>query len=222
MPRRPGPALRPWHASRRCAWPWAASPRRPIREPTAAPERKLPEPVLRRLVYTVGDGLESRVPADWLWLSRHVKMGDGTTLLTPDTDPNQEVWPQQRGAEARPGVSHPADGRVDLLGHGRLVRPGDRTVQGQGDGRDRLAARVAGPFPTRRRVLGRLRLLFVLHAGVVAGAGRGRGDASTPGVGGPTSAAGSDWATGTTWWSGSVRSDRSGWTRKPMPRSPRR
>ena len=50
---------------------------------------KLPEPVLRRLVYTVGDELESRVPADWLWLGRHVKMGDGTTLLTPDTDANQ-------------------------------------------------------------------------------------------------------------------------------------
>ncbi len=63
-------------------------------------------------------------------------------------------------AEARPGVSHPADGRVDLLGHGRLVRAGDRTVQGQGDGRAGLAARVAGPFPARRCVLGRLRLLL--------------------------------------------------------------
>src|SRR5208283_3241598 len=32
-------------------------------------------------------------------------------------------------AKARPGVSYSADGRVDLLGHGRLVRAGDRTVQ---------------------------------------------------------------------------------------------
>ncbi len=66
---------------------------------------KLPERVLQRLVYTVGDGLESRVPADWLWLSRHVKMGDGTTLLTPDTDPNQEVWPQAR--TQKPGLGFP-------------------------------------------------------------------------------------------------------------------
>jgi hypothetical protein len=66
---------------------------------------KLPERVLQRLVYTVGDGLESRVPADWLWLGRHVKMGDGTTLLTPDTDPNREVWPQAR--TQKPGLGFP-------------------------------------------------------------------------------------------------------------------
>jgi len=42
---------------------------------------KLPERVLRRLVYTVGDELESRVPADWLWLGRHVKIGDATVAV---------------------------------------------------------------------------------------------------------------------------------------------
>ena len=63
---------------------------------------KLLEPVLRRLVYTVGGGLELRVPADWLWLGRHVKMGDGTTALAPDTDANREVWPQATRAKAWP------------------------------------------------------------------------------------------------------------------------
>ena len=90
---------------------------------------KLREPVLRRLVYTMGDELESRVPADWLWLGRHVKLGDGTTLLTPDTPANQELWPQQR-AETRPGLSHLADGGVALFGHGGVERPGDRTRTG--------------------------------------------------------------------------------------------
>jgi hypothetical protein len=74
---------------------------------------KLPEPVLRRLVYTVGDALESRVPADWLWLGRHVKMGDGTTLLTPDTPENQEAWPQSRSQ--KPGVGFPILRMVVLL-----------------------------------------------------------------------------------------------------------
>ncbi len=41
---------------------------------------KLPERVLSRLVYDLADSLESRVPADWLWQGRHVKIGDGTTL----------------------------------------------------------------------------------------------------------------------------------------------
>lgn len=74
---------------------------------------KLPEPVLQRLVYAVGDGLESRVPADWLWLGRHVKIGDGTTLLTPDTDANQAQWPQAR--TQKPGLGFPILRMVVLL-----------------------------------------------------------------------------------------------------------
>jgi putative transposase len=74
---------------------------------------KIPECVLERLVDTVGDGLESRVPADWLWMGRHVKIGDGTTLLTPDTDENQEAWPQAR--TQKPGVGFPILRMVVLL-----------------------------------------------------------------------------------------------------------
>ena len=74
---------------------------------------KLLEGALRRLVYTVGDALESRVPADWLWMGRHVKIGDGTTLLTPDTDANQAVWPQQRAQ--KPGLGFPILRMVALL-----------------------------------------------------------------------------------------------------------
>jgi len=74
---------------------------------------KIPEAVIRRLVYTVGDGLEARVPADWLWLNRHVKMGDGTTALTPDTDANQAVWPQQSGQKR--GLGFPILRMVALI-----------------------------------------------------------------------------------------------------------
>jgi putative transposase len=74
---------------------------------------KLPERVLERLVYTLGDELESRVPADWLWLGHHVKMGDGTTLLAPDTQANREIWPQAR--TQKPGVGLPILRMVVLL-----------------------------------------------------------------------------------------------------------
>ena len=66
---------------------------------------KLPEAVLRRLVYEVAGQLESRVPPDWLWLGRHVKVGDGTTLITLDTPENQKVWPQPR--TQKPGLGFP-------------------------------------------------------------------------------------------------------------------
>jgi hypothetical protein len=74
---------------------------------------KLPERVLQRLVYSVGDALESRVPTDWLWLGRHVKMADGTTLLAPDTDANQHTWPQSRSQ--KPGVGFPIMRMVVLM-----------------------------------------------------------------------------------------------------------
>lgn len=74
---------------------------------------KLAECVLQRLVYTVGDGLESRVPADWLWLGRHVKIGDGTTLLAADTPANQAAWPQAR--TQKPGLGFPILRMVVLL-----------------------------------------------------------------------------------------------------------
>jgi hypothetical protein len=66
---------------------------------------KLPEQVLSRLVYDSADQLESRVPADWLWQGRHVKVGDGTTLVAPDTPDNQEAWPQPRSQ--KPGLGFP-------------------------------------------------------------------------------------------------------------------
>lgn len=74
---------------------------------------KLPERVLDRLVYALADGLESRVPADWLWQGRHVKIADGTTLLAPDTPANREAWPQAR--TQKPGVGFPILRMVVLL-----------------------------------------------------------------------------------------------------------
>jgi len=69
--------------------------------------------VLQRLLYSAADTLESRVPADWLWLGRHVKVADGTTLLAPDTDANQHAWPQAR--TQKPGVGFPILRMVVLL-----------------------------------------------------------------------------------------------------------
>lgn len=74
---------------------------------------KLPERVLQRLVYDLADELESRIPADWLWQGRHVKVGDGTTLTAPDTPDNQKVWPQPRSQ--KPGLGFPILRMVVLL-----------------------------------------------------------------------------------------------------------
>ena len=107
--------------------------------------RKLPERVLTRLVYGVADQLESRVPVDWLWCGRHVKAGDGTTLMAPDTPENQKAWSQHR-AEARPGLPDLADGRPLLLGYRRCVWSGRRALQRERDGRASFVAGVVRPL----------------------------------------------------------------------------
>ncbi len=66
---------------------------------------KLSEDVLRRLTYEVADDLEQAVPKDWLWYGRHVKIVDGSTLQTPDTEANQEEWPQS--SSQKPGLGFP-------------------------------------------------------------------------------------------------------------------
>jgi putative transposase len=66
---------------------------------------KLPEVVIRRLAYDVADGCERQLPREWLWRDRHVHLVDGTTLSMPDTDENQEAYPQQ--SEQKEGLGFP-------------------------------------------------------------------------------------------------------------------
>jgi len=74
---------------------------------------KLPEAVLERLTYQAAEQLEGRVPGDWLWCGRHVKIVDGTTLSPPDTQGNQRQWPQP--PNQRPGLGFPLVRIVVLL-----------------------------------------------------------------------------------------------------------
>ena len=55
---------------------------------------KLSETVLQRLVRDVADGCEDQVPHAWLWHGRHVKLVDGSTVSMPDSEANQECYPQ--------------------------------------------------------------------------------------------------------------------------------
>jgi len=66
---------------------------------------KLSTDGIQHLSYLVADKLEEQVPADWLWHGLHVKMADGSTLMAPDTEANQEAWPQ--ASTQQPGLGNP-------------------------------------------------------------------------------------------------------------------
>jgi putative transposase len=74
---------------------------------------KLPQKVIQRLATRVADGCEEQVPERWLWKGRHVKLGDGTTVSMPDTEANQETYPQQ--ASQAEGLGFPVARIVVLL-----------------------------------------------------------------------------------------------------------
>ena len=74
---------------------------------------KLSETVLRRMTTRLADGCEKEIPENWLWNGRHVKLVDGTTVSMPDTEANQEAYPQQ--ASQKEGLGFPVARIVVLV-----------------------------------------------------------------------------------------------------------
>ena len=66
---------------------------------------KLSNAAIKQLTYQVAGALEAEVPTDWLWKGHHVKIADGSTLMAPDTEDNQEAWPQ--ASTQQPGLGNP-------------------------------------------------------------------------------------------------------------------
>jgi IS4 transposase len=56
--------------------------------------QRLPLAVVVRLVRATAREIEDRAPERWLWKGRRVTLVDGTTASMPDTEENQEAFPQ--------------------------------------------------------------------------------------------------------------------------------
>ena len=76
--------------------------------------QRLPQELPLRLMRETGQALEAQAQADWKWKGRAVKRVDGTTVSMPDTDANQEVYPQPSGQA--PGLGFPQARLVGLIG----------------------------------------------------------------------------------------------------------
>src|SRR4030095_2395043 len=67
--------------------------------------QRLPETLLHRLVPLSGQRLQQQIPTAWHWHGRGVKIVDGSGVSRPDTEANQQDYPQP-GSQA-PGVGFP-------------------------------------------------------------------------------------------------------------------
>ncbi len=74
---------------------------------------KLPETLLERLTYQVGDTVEDQAPDGWRWQRRRVLLADGFETSMLDTPENQAAYPQP--TSQKPGLGFPMIRVVVLL-----------------------------------------------------------------------------------------------------------
>jgi hypothetical protein len=67
--------------------------------------KRLPLSFIVRLVRKLGELLDRKASAEWLWNGREVHMVDGSSASMPDTPANQRAFPQPAGQ--KPGVGFP-------------------------------------------------------------------------------------------------------------------
>jgi hypothetical protein len=61
---------------------------------------QLPEKTCRDLALGVGRESHQQAPESWLWKTRRVILGDGSTFTMADTEANQKEYPQQSGQKS--------------------------------------------------------------------------------------------------------------------------
>lgn len=74
---------------------------------------KLSVPALRELSGEIAAEMEEAADEDWLWKGRHAKLIDGFTFTMPDTELNQDQFPQQN--TQTPGCGLPIARAVAVL-----------------------------------------------------------------------------------------------------------
>jgi hypothetical protein len=97
---------------------------------------------LKAAVISSGQLLHQQASKDWLWKGYRVIMVDGTTLLMPDTEDNQTVYPQQ--SVQKPGIGFPIVRLVGLisLATGSCVDYVLGPYQGKGTGETSLFSQL--------------------------------------------------------------------------------
>jgi hypothetical protein len=75
--------------------------------------QRLPETLLSRLVPVSGQRLQQQTPMAWHWHGRAVKIVDGSGVSMPDTEANQQEYPQP--GSQQPGLGFPVARLVVVL-----------------------------------------------------------------------------------------------------------
>ncbi|MGQ0655913.1 MAG: IS4 family transposase [Betaproteobacteria bacterium] len=112
--------------------------------PYCKARQRLPLELIVEMQHALGRRMESAQPEGWRWLGHPVKLLDGTTVSMPDTEENQEAFPQSR--TQRPGLGFPLARVVAImsLGTGAVLDWAIGACQGKGTGEQALFRQLLG------------------------------------------------------------------------------
>ncbi len=110
--------------------------------------------MVTELTEYLGMIIDDKVPDDWRWKGRKVKIVDGTTVTMPDTASNQIEYPQQ--ARQQPGLGFPICRVVGItcLSSGALLNAAIGPFKGKGADEKTLLRSMQDSFQPGDMVLG--------------------------------------------------------------------
>lgn len=116
--------------------------------------RRLPEKLLSDLACESGRELHEQTPSEWLWRGRSVKLVDGSTLSMPDTEENQQTYPQPKSQ--KPGIGFPIARIVAIISCaiGAVLELALGPYSGKGTGEHGLLRELMHTFLPEDVVLG--------------------------------------------------------------------
>lgn len=115
---------------------------------------RLPVTLVRELTRFTGQLIDQKVGDKWRWKGRRVRIVDGTTVTLPDTEKNQERYPQLRAQ--KPGLGFPMCRVVGItcLSSGALLNAAICPVKGKGNDEQSLLRTMINTFENRDVLLG--------------------------------------------------------------------
>lgn len=113
----------------------------------------LPLTELINAVKKTGKSLHHQAHASWRWKEHNTLLVDGTTVLMPDTEDNQQAYPQQ--SNQKPGLGFPITRIVGLisLSTGAVISYAKGCYQGKGTGETSLLAALFKDIATNDLLL---------------------------------------------------------------------
>ena len=106
--------------------------------------QRLPLTLPVTLGIRLGERLEMTAPSAWRWQGRSVKLFDGTTISMPDTQSNQQAYPQSREQKSGLGFPIARIGALIGLSSGAILGYQVAACEGKGTGGTKPVGKLAG------------------------------------------------------------------------------